>query len=169
MSGYKLHFPIIMDYKKSPIQILGIVMLLTLQWNGLLAQGQTSRPKPPPMPPTEYFMDSDSDGVYEPIQLENEPIPFQGVEEFRKKFWSLLTYPAMARENRIAGIVTLGVLIDEAGKVVSVEIAKSLSKECDESARKAFIQATTNGFAPLLLNGIPVKYKMEMPVQFWLG
>lgn len=151
------------------LQIIGIVLLMIAQWNGLLAQGQPSQQKPPTKPLTEYFIDSNGDGVHEHMQLENEPIPFLGKEEFRRKFWSLIRYPAVARENGIAGIVTLGVLIDETGKVVSVEIAKSLSKECDDAARKAFIQATTKGYAPLLLNGIPVKYKMEMPVQFWLG
>lgn len=158
-----------MDFRKSVIQLIGIAMVITFQWTSLLAQGQTLQSRPPSISPTQYFIDSNGDDIYENIQLENEPIPLQGKEEFRRKFWSLITYPAIARENGIAGIVTFGVLMDETGKVLSVEIVKSLSKECDEAARKAFIQATTNGYAPLLLNGIPVKYKMEMPVQFWLG
>lgn len=164
-----MHFHTMMYFKNRLIQIIGIALVMTFQWIGLLAQGQTSQPKPPAKPLTEYFIDSNGDGVYEHIQLENEPIPFQGKEEFRRDFSSLIKYPALARENGIAGIVTLEVHIDEAGKVISVVIAKSLSKDCDDAARKAFFQATTKGYAPLLLNGIPVKYKMEMPVQFWLG
>lgn len=158
-----------MDLNNKPLQIIGIVLLLFLQWNGLFAQGQTSQPKPPPIAPIQYFIDSNGDDIYENIQLENEPIPWQGKEEFKRYFSSLIKYPAMAMENQIAGIVILRVLIDETGRVVSVEIAKSVSKECDEAARKAFFQATTKGYAPLLLNDKPVKYKMELPVQFWLG
>lgn len=152
-----------MYFKNRLIQIIGIVLIMSFQWTALL--GQTSQSKPL----TQYFIDSNGDGIYESIQLENEPIPSQGKEEFRRNFSSLIKYPASARENGIAGIVTLGVLIDETGKVLTVEIVKSLSSDCDEAARKAFFQATTKGYAPLLLNSIPVKYKMEMPVQFWLG
>lgn len=158
-----------MYFKNGFFQIIGIVLVMTFQWNGLLAQKQTSQSKPPSISPTLYFIDSNGDDIYEDIQLEDEPIPSQGKEEFRRNFSSLIKYPASARENGIKGVVILHVSIDETGSVLSVEIAKSLSKECDEAARKAFIQATTNGYAPLLLNGIPVKYKMEMPVQFWLG
>lgn len=164
-----MHIQTMMYFENRLIQIIGIVSIMTFQWNGLLAQGQTSQPKPPPIAPIQYFIDSNGDGVYENIQLENEPIPWQGKEEFKRYFSSLIKYPAMAMENQIAGIVILRVLIDETGRVVSVEIAKSVSKDCDDAARKAFFQATTKGYATLLLNGIPVKYKMEMPVQFWLG
>jgi hypothetical protein len=59
--------------------------------------------------------------------------------------------------------------VDEFGFVKEVYVKKSLTYECDEAVKKAFLSATQNGYAQLKWNSTFVKYKMDLPFGFWLG
>ena len=133
------------------------------------SQENVSPARPFDVPPIRYLVDMDEDGIFELMQIEQEPIPSQGREKFYLEFSSMIRYPAMAREDNITGVVILKASIDEGGKVLSVEIKQSLRKDCDDEAIKAFKSITARGYAPLILEGKPVKYQMEIPIVFWLG
>ena len=122
-----------------------------------------------PLPKVQYFADLLNDGNFKKIELSEGPIPMQGNDQWLRDFYGSIKYPALARENSIQGIVILNVLINKMGKVESVTIKKRLSDDCDQEAKRAFIASTKKGYSPLLVEGKPVNFKMEMPVGFWLG
>jgi len=107
---------------------------------------------------------------YKLIELakEQRPEPIQGKDQWVRDFYTTMKYPAKARQNSVQGIVILDVIIDENGKVLSVDVGHGLSAECDTEAKRAFLQSTQEGYQPLIFNGEPVKFKMEVPVGFWL-
>lgn len=119
-------------------------------------------------PERAYYVDDNSDGVFERIVPVDEPVPLQGKEEFQANLLSLYKYPSSAREKGIAGFVVLEILIDEFGFVKEVNVKKSLTSECDEVVKNAFIKATQNGYAQLKWNSYFVKYKMDYPFGFYL-
>ena len=119
-------------------------------------------------PETTYYVDDNADGVFEKIIPVEEPVPFQGKEEFRISLHSLFKYPPSAREKGIEGFVVLEILIDEFGFVKEVNVKKSLTSECDEVVKNAFLKATQNGYAQLKWNSSFVKYKMDYPFGFYL-
>ncbi len=151
--------------------LLAMLVLSTLGFSGCITYPQTSTASPNPrrqLPPIQYFADDNGDGILESIQLEKEPEPRQGTEQWTRDFYGSVKYPASARENGIQGIVVLAVLVDETGKVLDAGIAKKLFKDCDQEARRAFLSATQQGYTPLLRNGVAVKFKVHYPVGFWL-
>lgn len=117
-----------------------------------------------------YLVDRVNSGNYDPIEMdeENEPEPIQGKDQWTRDFFGSLKYPATARENGIEGVVILDIEIDQEGKVIDVRIQQSVSRECDNAAREAFIYATQQGYYPLIIDNLPTKFRMKLPVNFWL-
>lgn len=144
-------------------------LFILLSISSSFSQENVSPSVPFEVPPIRYLADIDKDGVFEVLPSEQAPIPSQGREKFSAQFSSMIYYPALAREDNITGVVILKASIDEGGKVLSVEIKQSLRKDCDDAAIKAFKSITAHGYAPLILEGNPVKYQMEIPIVFWLG
>jgi len=122
------------------------------------------------MPETVYLVDSDNDGTYLPVNLNEEikPQPTQGKVQWTLDIYRTMKYPAAARQNGIEGVIILDVEFDINGRVTNLGVKKSVSVECDEEAKRAFMMASQEGYSPLILNGSPVKFKMEFPVAFWL-
>lgn len=120
-------------------------------------------------PETIYYADVNQDGSFEVVSLDEVPVPFQGQDQWVRDFYTSIKYPPKARENGISGIVLLDVSIDAFGKVQQVEIKKSLSKECDKEAKRAFINSTLQGYTPAKLNAKVVPCRMDLPVGFWLN
>lgn len=73
-------------------------------------------------------------------------------------------YPAMARQLKIQGVVSVQVLVDEAGRVVSAK-AVSGNPFLVRDAQKAALQAR---FAPTLLGDQPVKVSGVITYNFLL-
>ena len=123
-----------------------------------------------PLPKTVYSVDTNNDGNYEAIELakENFPKPIQGKDQWARDFFGSIRYPPQARQNGIQGRVILDIKVDEMGKVTNVGIKEGISMECNEEAKRAFIQSTQRGYLPLIVNNIPTKFQMELPVGFWL-
>ncbi len=122
-----------------------------------------------PMPEMKFYVDTDGDGTFDEVQLEKKPEPKQGSEQWTRDFYGSIRYPASARQNGIGGIVILGVTVDESGKIQNVGVKQGISRDCDEEAKRAFIYATQQGYSPLKFNSSPVKFKVELPVGFWLN
>jgi len=74
-------------------------------------------------------------------------------------------YPAQAKRDGIQGVIVLGCLIDEEGKVVETKPVKSIP-ELEEAAVEAVRQWT---YEPTLLDGVPVRVAMTITVNFRLG
>ncbi len=113
-------------------------------------------------------IDKNNDGNYERVELpkEQSPQPVQGNVEWSNEF--LKAVSQMAR-NRVEGEMLLDIEIDESGKVTLVTVKKSLSREIDDAVRKAYINSTLKGYTPLIINGTPTKFRMELPVSFYLS
>ncbi len=122
------------------------------------------------MPKVVFSVDTDKDGNYEVIELdkENKPKPIQGNDQWARDFYGSIKYPAKARENGIGGLVILDIIIDQNGKVESVDIKHGVSLECDQEAKRAYISSTQKGYFPIMINDIPTELRMELPVGFWI-
>lgn len=130
----------------------------------------TQQGKRSPLPPLTFSVDTNYDGNYEPFEIgkENRPEPLQGKDQWARDFYSSIKYPAKAREIGIGGIVVLAITVNQNGKVENVDIKKGILQECDNEAKRAFLNSTLEGFFPLIIDNIHVKFKMELPVGFWL-
>jgi protein TonB len=73
-------------------------------------------------------------------------------------------YPNLARQARISGVVTVEILVDEQGRVISAQ-ATSGHPLLREAARAAALQAR---FSPTLLTGQPVKVSGVITYNFVL-
>lgn len=158
--------------KSTLIYLLATVLLATgcyttYQSNQNSNSNQTKRR---PLPDIVYSIDQNNDGNFTIMEIEeeNRPQPMQGKDQLTRDFYGSIKYPAVARENGIGGIVILDIEIDQSGKVTQVGIKKSVSVECDEEAKRAYINSTQQGYSPLIINNVPVKFRMELPVGFWL-
>lgn len=147
------------------IQWLGVAITFLFNYSFINAQNSSL---PPQLPPIQYILDLNDDRVYDSIYTGKEPIPKEGKAEFEKCLSSLIRYPYEAYEKNIKGVLILEVYIDHSGLVTKIEVLKSLSKECDDAAKLAFSKASQYGYAPLMINGKGINYKMKYPVLFWL-
>ena len=75
-----------------------------------------------------------------------------------------LVYPAIAQEQELQGVVVTKFRIDEKGAVDTVEVEKSLSKECDEAA--VAVVKTLKRFTPAVDKGKPVAVWFRLPIRF---
>lgn len=74
-------------------------------------------------------------------------------------------YPDPAKRMRLAGIVSVAVVVDETGKVISAE-ATSGPSPLREAAMKAALRAR---FSPTKLSGQPVKVSGSINYKFSLA
>ena len=74
-------------------------------------------------------------------------------------------YPQEVIPLGIQGRVYLELIIDESGKVVSVELTRGLHPKLDEAAKKA---AWKLQFTPAIKNGKPVKQTLTYKFAFVL-
>ena len=75
-----------------------------------------------------------------------------------------LVYPASAWENNLQGIVVARFKVDVDGKVSSVKIEKSLSRDCDKAVVDVIRKFPR--FVPAKQKGSPVPVWFRLPVRF---
>lgn len=108
-----------------------------------------------------------SEGKIEPekivyfVAVDRMPVPVGGERAIQLK----IIYPALAKKNKIEGIVYIRAFIDEYGRVQKTAVDKGIGFGCDEAAQKA-VKSTR--FQPGYLNNRPVKVQISIPVQFKL-
>ncbi len=158
---------------KSNLILLFLISFLAPSCISTYSSIQNSKPnqtKRRPLPKIVYLIDTANNGSYEPIEIdeENRLQPIQGKKQWVRDFYGSIKYPAKARENGVGGIVILDVEIDQKGKVSAVGIKQGLSIECDSEAKRAYVHSTQKGYIPLIIGGLPTKFRMELPVGFWL-
>lgn len=112
---------------------------------------------PPPPPPVE--------------EEEEEPEIFVVVEEMPQMIGGMaalvkdLTYPQLAQQAGIEGMVVVQVVIDEEGRPLNPIIARSGSELLDDAAIEAVMK---QNFKPGRQRGQPVKVQLAIPVRFQL-
>lgn len=96
---------------------------------------------------------SSSGGEPEESSVDNQKTIFSGVVNGKALSLPRPVYPAKAREERASGAVSVQVIIDEEGNVISAN-AVSGHELLRKAAEKAALGAK---FSPTLLEGVPVK------------
>lgn len=101
--------------------------------------------------------------------VEEEPAFFLAVEEMPeliggiKGLQSKIVYPEIARRVGIEGKVIVQAIVDETGKVVSVNTIKGIGSGCDEVAMDA---VRNSKFTPGKQRGKTVKTQVTIPIVF---
>jgi periplasmic protein TonB len=127
-------------------------------------------PPPPPPPPTE-----DEREIFKVV--EDAPT-FPGCEEIVEKperqqcaetkllefIYSQITYPGIARENGIEGMVYVRFVVERNGSISNIEVVRDVGGGCgDEAARVVKLMPKWN---PGKQRGMPVRVMFTLPVKF---
>lgn len=78
-----------------------------------------------------------------------------------------LKYPEAAKEQGIQGKVIVNFIVHEDGNITSVNVLKSLSKECDAEAIRVI--SNMPKWKPGMQNGKAVKTRFNLPLSFKLN
>ncbi len=108
-----------------------------------------------------------------PIYSQQQPDPYLAFAQVMPQpvggltaIYKRITYPDAARSAHVEGKVYLLIYIDEEGKVDNVKVLKGIGMGCDEAAVRAVKE---EAFTPATNNGVKVKVKLAMPINFQLG
>ena len=77
-----------------------------------------------------------------------------------------LTYPKIAQENGIEGIVIVRFMINKDGSISNIQIIRSLDPSCDKEAIR--IVKSLPKFIPGKQNGVTVAVWYTLPISFKL-
>ena len=94
--------------------------------------------------------------------VDNPPQLVGGIEGLMQE----IRYPEAAKAEGIEGTVFVRFVVDEDGRVIGEEIARSLSPEIDAEALRVVQQAR---FEPGSHEGKPAKVKFAIPIKFVLS
>ena len=89
------------------------------------------------------------------------PQPVGGMANLYKN----ITYPEMAKKAGVSGKVYLLLYVNENGGIDNVKIIKGLGMGCDDAAING-VKSTK--FKPAMNNGVAVKAKLSIPINFEL-
>jgi periplasmic protein TonB len=118
---------------------------------GGVVGGLPAAPPPPPAPPAP--------ALSAPVRVGGKiqpPTLLHRVEP---------TYPPMAVSAHLQGIVILEAIVDEKGAVTEVKVLRSVNPLLDREALNAVRQWR---YAPVILNGTPVKFVLSVSLSFSL-
>ncbi|MBI1225225.1 MAG: TonB family protein [Bacteroidetes bacterium] len=133
-------------------------------------------PAPPPPPPPPQSME-DGEALYKVV--ENQPL-FPGCEsetdkkllnecsknKFEKFFLDNYEYPAIAKANRIQGVVYVKFVVEKDGTISDPTVVRDIGAGCGEEAVRV-VKLMPN-WIPGKQRGVPVRVQMTMPVTFRL-
>jgi TonB family protein len=111
------------------------------------------------------------DGQFQESPLDEVPEYIDGGEDgLYNAALQVVSYPAEAREQGIEGTVCLSYEITVQGTVENIEIVEGVGGGISESAIAALEEVTEGvSFTPGILNGIPVRVKMEIKITYRLN
>lgn len=104
--------------------------------------------------------------VYTVSEVTVKPQPQEGLEDFKTAWSKEVTYPELAIQKNIQGMVFIAFIIDADGSVRDASVTSGLGYGCDEAALKGFREVTKEAWRPGMKNGEAVKVKMVMPFFF---
>ena len=108
--------------------------------------------------PSIYGQQKDDAGVY--LNAEKMPVIKGGMAAIGKK----IRYPKIAKEMGIQGVVYVGFIVDEYGKVKEPKVLRSLAVPLDKEAIRVIEEDIK--FAPGYHEGNPVPVRMVLPIRF---
>lgn len=89
-----------------------------------------------------------------------------GYKEMKKYLQSIFVYPEEARSLKISGTVWLNCEVDELGHMGDIKVFNSINEQCDAEA--VFLVKNMPDWWPAFQQGIPVKSRVYIPVEFVL-
>ena len=108
--------------------------------------------------PSIYGQQKDDAGVY--LNAEKMPAIKGGMAAIGKK----IRYPKIAKEMGIQGVVYVGFIVDEYGKVKEPKVLRSLAVPLDKEAIRVIEEDIK--FIPGYHQGTAVPVRMVLPIRF---
>ena len=108
--------------------------------------------------PSIYGQQKDDAGIY--LNAEKMPVIKGGMAAIGKK----IRYPKIAKEMGIQGVVYVGFIVDEYGKVKEPKVLRSLAVPLDKEAIRVIEEDVK--FTPGYHEGIAVPVRMVLPIRF---
>ena len=108
--------------------------------------------------PSIYGQQKDDAGVY--LNAEKMPVIQGGMAAIGKK----IRYPKIAKEMGIQGVVYVGFIVDEYGKVKEPKVLRSLAVPLDKEAIRVIEEDIK--FTPGYHQGTAVPVRMVLPIRF---
>ena len=108
--------------------------------------------------PSIYGQQKDDAGVY--LNAEKMPVIQGGMAAIGKK----IRYPKIAKEMGIQGVVYVGFIVDEYGKVKEPKVLRSLAVPLDKEAIRVLEEDIK--FTPGYHQGNAVPVRMVLPIRF---
>lgn len=116
-----------------------------------------------------YFSDFPN-GLFTDNLVNN--IVFKDIEEMPELIGGMawianqLEYPELARRAGISGTVVIQIIVDQNGSVTDTEVVRRISPVLEDEALRVI---ETAQFIPGKQNGIPVRVKLNIPINFGLS
>ena len=108
--------------------------------------------------PSIYGQQKDDAGIY--LNAEKMPVIQGGMAAIGKK----IRYPKIAKEMGIQGVVYVGFIVDEYGKVKEPKVLRSLAVPLDKEAIRVIEEDIK--FTPGYHQGNAVPVRMVLPIRF---
>jgi len=105
-----------------------------------------------------YGQQKDDAGIY--LNAEKMPVIKGGMAAIGKK----IRYPKIAKEMGIQGVVYVGFIVDEYGKVKEPKVLRSLAVPLDKEAIRVIEEDVK--FTPGYHEGSAVPVRMVLPIRF---
>lgn len=142
---------------------------------GLISTSIFAQKPPAPPPPTPSI--EDSEVLYKVV--ENQPV-FPGCESetdkkllnecskknFEKFFLENFEYPAIAKTNRIQGVVYVKFVVEKDGTISDPVVVRDIGAGCGEEAVR--VVKLMPKWIPGKQRGVPVRVQITMPATFRL-
>ena len=136
-------------------------------------QEQETRPAPVPVQQPAQAEPEPERAAPQPAQAprarEGDLVPAgtEGLTPPRITRRANVSYPPLARTQRVQGTVILSVLVSETGSVLDVKVIRGVNRPVglDEAAVQAMRRST---FAPAMKDGVRVRSSITVPVEFKL-
>lgn len=99
--------------------------------------------------------------------VEEEPAFPGGYEKLSEYLSNEITYPQVASESGIQGIVYVDFIIEPNGDITNVKTKRGIGGECDEEAIR--VVKNMPNWSPGKQRGIPVRVQINLPIKFILN
>ena len=104
-----------------------------------------------------------------PPKPEVMPVFPGGQEKMYKYIYTVMKYPAEARQKGVSGIVSVEFMVDEKGVLSDFLVPRGIGSGCDEEAVRVISSMNTaHRWTPAKTNGQPVKAMFTLPIKFVL-
>lgn len=96
--------------------------------------------------------------------------PYQcTTQEMINRIYQNLSYPSIARENRVEGTVVVSFIIDKTGKIDDIKLLRDIGARCGEVTLTSLRQLQREvTFQPGMQQGRKVKVRYNVPIRFKL-